>query len=329
MPALDGLRGARLFITGGTGFFGIWLLESLAAANARLDLGIRATVLSRRPDAFRARAPHLAASPIFDWRQGDVRSFEFPPGSYSHVIHAGTAASAALNAEQPGEMFDTIVGGTRRTLEFARSSGASDILFISSGAVYGAQPPALGRIPESHVAAPGGTADAYGDGKRDAEKLCAEAARHGMRPRIARCFAFVGPHLPLDAHFAVGNFLRDARDGRQITVSGDGTPYRSYLHAADLVAWLVTILVRGVPLRAYNVGSDQSVSIADLARRISLLAKPPVQVTISRTATGEPAQRYVPEIDRARRDLGLDVSIGLDAALRRTFDWLCGQPGKR
>jgi dTDP-glucose 4,6-dehydratase len=200
------------------------------------------------------------------------------------------------------------------------------MLFVSSGAVYGTQPPALERIPETHAAAPGGTADAYADGKREAEKLCAQAARHGLRPRIARCFAFVGPHLPLDAHFAVGNFLRDARDGREIAVAGDGTPYRSYLHAADLVAWLVTILAKGASLRAYNVGSDQAVSIADLAHRISLLPRPPVQVTIRKTATGEPAQRYVPEIDRARRELGLEVGISLDAALRRSFDWLRAQP---
>lgn len=315
-----------MFITGGTGFFGTWLLESLAEANARLDLGLRATVLSRRPDAFRASAPHISARSCFDWLAGDVRDFVFPSGAYSHVIHAGTAASAALNAERPEEMRDTILAGTRRVLEFARSSGAADVLFVSSGAVYGPQPPGLEHIAETFSAALGGPADAYADGKRAAEALCADAARQGpTRPRIARCFAFVGPYLPLEAHFAVGNFLRDALAGRDIAVSGDGTPYRSYLHAADLVAWLLTILVRGTPLRAYNVGSDQAISIAELAHRVALLPKPPVQVTIKRGATGEPVHRYVPDIGRARRELGLEVGINLDAALQRTFEWLSGR----
>jgi len=285
-------------------------------------------VLSRQPDAFRASAPHISARSCFDWLAGDVRDFAFPSGAYSHVIHAGTAASAALNAAHPEEMLDTILAGTRRVLEFARASGARDVLFVSSGAVYGSQPPELERIPEIYVAAPSGTADAYADGKRAAEMLCVDAARQGfLRPRIARCFAFVGPHLPLNAHFAVGNFLGDALANRDIAVGGDGTPYRSYLHAADLVAWLLTILVRGSPLRAYNVGSDQAISIAELAHCVARLPEPPVQVTIKRPAAGEPAHRYVPDIGRARRELGLEVGIHLDAALRRTFEWLSRQSG--
>src|SRR2546423_10281639 len=87
-PEFRALRGARMFITGGTGFFGTWLLESLAAANARLQLGIGATVLSRDPDAFRTRHPHLATVPGFDWCRGDVRDFRIPTDVFSHVVHA-------------------------------------------------------------------------------------------------------------------------------------------------------------------------------------------------------------------------------------------------
>ena len=316
------LRGNRIFITGATGFIGTWLLESFAYANDRLGLGATAVCLTRDPAAFRLRAPRLAARNDIVLVRGDVRDFAFPPGVFSHVIHAATASAVAIPAL---EMLDTIVLGTRRTLEFAVNAKAKKFLLTSSGAVYGRQPPDMSHVPEAFAGAPdlSTPASAYGEGKRVAELLCRIHRRErGIETKVARCFAFVGPHLPLDAHFAVGNFIRDGLAGGEIRVKGDGTANRSYLYTADLMIWLWTILMRGRPGDVYNVGSEQELSIGELAKRVADAFQPAPPVVIERAQTlGKPHERYVPATHKARAELGLVQRIDLPAAVRKTVAW--------
>lgn len=322
-PLWEDLRGARLFLTGGTGFFGCWLLESLLWADAQRRLGVEVVVLTRSPAAFARKAPHLAGHRAVRLYEGDVRSFADPEGTFTHVIHAATEASAALNAEAPRIMFETIVEGTRRTLDLARRSGASRFLLTSSGAVYGSQPATLTHVGEDYPGAPDPTdpRSAYGEGKRVAEHLVAlECQAHGLGAVIARCFAFVGPYLPLDIHFAVGNFVRDALARGPVRVVGDGTPWRSYQYAADLMVWLWSILLRGVPGRPYNVGSEETLTIGDVARRIAE-AEGVAWVIDREPIAGAPATRYVPSTARARDELGLACPIGFDDAIARTVRW--------
>jgi dTDP-glucose 4,6-dehydratase len=323
--AWEELRAGRIFITGGTGFFGMWLLESFLWANERLALGARATVLSRNPTTFLSRSPHLAAHSAVELVAGDVCNFQFPAGTFTHLIHAATEASAQLNEQSPRRMLETIVTGTQRTLDFAIAARAGKFLLTSSGAVYGRQPSDMTHVPEDYQGGPDpfSPTAAYGEGKRVAELLCAIAARtFGLETKIARCFAFVGPYLPLDAHFAVGNFLRDVLHNRPITVGGDGTPFRSYLYAADLAVWLWTILFQGESCHPYNVGSDESLSIRDIALATARAGRQATEVRVAQTARpGAPASRYVPAVERARRELGLNVTIPFSDALERTLAW--------
>jgi dTDP-glucose 4,6-dehydratase len=188
-PLWDELRGKRIFITGGTGFFGKWLLESFIWANDNLDLNASALVLTRNCNAFQKNAPHLAAHPTIKFHIGDVKNFIFPQGEFSHIIHAATSARAKLKDEDPLLMFDTIVEGARHTLDFAAQCHARKFLLTSSGAVYGKQPSDMTHVSEDYYGAPDTTRlnSAYGEGKRAAELLCAlYSKKNGFETKIAR-----------------------------------------------------------------------------------------------------------------------------------------------
>jgi dTDP-glucose 4,6-dehydratase len=319
----EDLREARIFVTGGTGFFGCWLLETFLWANDRLGLDASAVVLTRDAAAFRTKTPHLAGHRAVTLHHGDVRTFELPDGAFTHVVHAAVDTSETVHCGGRLREFDTTIDGTRRTLELARRSGATRFLLTSSGSVYGQQPPELPHLSEEYTGAPDATSEsaAGAEAKRAAEMLCVLNADTRLEPTVARCFSFIGPYLPLHDKFAAGNFIRDALKGGPIEVSGDGTPYRSYLYAADLAIWLWAILLRGQARRAYNVGSEDAVSIADLARLVAGLTGHP-EVRVAQAAPqGQLAARYVPSTVRARRDLGLATTVDLQEALARTIEW--------
>jgi dTDP-glucose 4,6-dehydratase len=158
--------------------------------------------------------------------------------------------------------------------------------------------------------------------KRAAEHLCALYRQaHGLETVVARCFAFVGPDLPLDVHFAIGNFIRDALTAEAIVVNGDGLPLRSYMHQDDLAHWLTVLLQRGVAGEAYNVGSPEALSVGELAHRVRDLLAPGKPVRI--LAQGDPAATtrngYIPNVDKARA-LGLGLNAALDVAIRDTAE---------
>lgn len=327
------IRGERLFISGATGFFGCWLLESFLWANERLNLNSKAAILTRDFDRFKNKAPHLACSSSVQVITGDVRTFTFPSGTFTHMIHAATDSNAWFNSNNPILLMDTIITGTQRMLVFADKAQTKKFLQTSSGAVYGNQPVDLPRISEDYLGTPSllDPKSTYGLAKRMAEHLCAvQREKQACEIKIARCFAFVGPYLPLDWHFAIGNFIRDGLNGGPIVIKGDGTPKRSYLYAADLVIWLWKILSSGKAITPYNVGSDEALSILETADMVSKQFEKPIKVDILVKADPQkPAQRYIPDISLARNQLNLKPGIRLPDGIKRTIKYYEGKNANR
>jgi nucleoside-diphosphate-sugar epimerase len=324
-PLWDEMRNQRLFISGGTGFFGSWILSSFLHANQALGLNATAIVLSRNPAHFATRVPHLANHPAISFLQGDIRTFEMPSGTFDFVIHAATDVVTIPTDGPPLDRYTAIADGTARMLDFAATHGTRKLLLTSSGAVYGKQPSTLSHVPEDYAGAPDplSPASAYGEGKRASELMCAlYAQRSAIEFKIARCYALAGPCLPLDSHFAFANFIRDAMRGDTIQIAGDGTTIRSYLYATDLAIWLWTILFNGPPMQAFNVGSEEAISIIDLARLTASILNPGISINlVQKLVEGAAPLRYIPSTHRAQQQLGVHQTVSLTDSIRRTAAW--------
>lgn len=323
------LGGTRILLTGGSGYFGRWLAAAIDHADRRLGLGCTLAVVARRPGALFECCPFLADSPSIELIAADVRSMPLPAGPITHIIHAATAVERQSSTPDD-ETVDVCHAGTRRVMEIAAEKSVAGVLVTSSGAVYGPQPADVDRLPESHRSGePPRTA--YAEGKLLSERVAAEAATEGVPVCIARCFAQAGPYLPLDCHFALGNFVRDSLLGREIVVNGDGRTVRTYLYSTDLVEWLVTLLARGCRAgepTCVNVGSEEPITIADLARLVAdtdhrcggRSSAVPVRVA-GGGESGVGGTRYVPDCSLARHQFSLEARVPIADAVEQMLRW--------
>lgn len=321
----DELNHAKLFITGGTGFFGCWLLESLIFAKKEFNLDIEIGILTRDIQRIQNKCPHFFNIKNLHFYEGDIRDFSFPWRKYTHLIHAATPASARLNEQQPLEMYDTIFQGTRHVLDFAKVAQIKKMLFVSSGAVYGKQPDHISNLNENDMGAIDSLSmsSAYGLGKLMAEHISGIFSRTlNVDLKIARCFAFVGPYLPLDTHFAIGNFIKNVLEQDDVRIQGDGRPLRSYLYATDLVISLLKILCDGKPMGVYNVGSEQAISIKDLADLVNHQYHGQAKVIVrDLPLEGQAIPKYIPSTQKIQKELGINQYISLQAAIQKTINW--------
>ena len=313
---LDQMRNKSVFITGGTGFFGFWLLNLLTILNAD-GFGITATLLSRNPEQFLADNPQYKDVNWLHWVTGDVESYEFPDRKFEMFIHgAANTKPESLNKQVP--VFDSIVFGTKHLLEHACISGARRFLLISSGAVYGEVPEGLEAISEDVVTSPhtNKPENAYGDAKRAAEMLgCCYAFEKGIEVVTARCFAFTG--YGIGGHLVLGLLIKQALNNDHIIINGSGLARRSFLHGRDLSIWLLKLLADGINAEIYNVGSDEAYSILGLAELVRDELAPGKKITVLGAQKKEQRLNYIPSIEKAR-SLGLGVWTTLRDAIKET-----------
>lgn len=306
----------RLFLTGGTGFVGRTILDHLIrSAELHGSADMRVVVLSRNPTAFLKEWPRYAGHGWLRFLEGDLQSLRnLPAPGFDQVIHAAADTHGVTSGARWAEQ---IIAGTQTVLDYAVANGARRFLLLSSGAVYGKQPSDLAFLHEDFAGAPSPLeyASVYGQAKRMAEQLCTVyQEEHGLDSVIARCFSLVGEHVPLSGPYAIGNFIRDALNQQPLRLTGDGTALRSYLYGPDAAHWLMTLLLRGVPGQAYNVGSDEAISIRDLALLTASCLSHGLEVLPGPVKVPDARSRYIPDIRKASQ-LELRVTTSLRDAI--------------
>ncbi len=310
---------STLLVIGGTGFFGKSILDCFKRGGLE-KWGIESILaMSRNSESLRKEAPQLISSKV-ELYSADITTTATLPRA-DIVIHAAASTDAAKYLSRPLEEQQNIQAGTYNYCKLAKTFHAqSKILYVSSGAVYGKQPEGMMHIPEEYAASdlselPEGKRD-YAIAKREAENAIKSLGQQGLSVSIARCFAFVGAWLPRNQHFAIGNFIEDGLHGRPITVKARNPVYRSYMHADDLVEWMMTIALHAsTDCPVYNVGSDQAVHMGDLAKLVA--NEFGVDVCIPEITDVE-VDSYIPSIEKAKYELGLTFQNDLNSAIRNT-----------
>lgn len=317
-----------IFITGGTGFFGQWIVRSLLYLDSKENLNIKIGLLTRNAKKTLHKVDFFNDNRITLY-EGDIKDFEFPKDYFNYIIHgASTSSVDKFNGEKPLERFLILSEGTKRILDFAVSVNVEKFFLISSGGVYGKQPENILEIKENDNTAPS-TLDlnsCYGEGKRVSELLSfMYSSEYGFELKIARCFAFVGPYMDFDIHFAVGNFINQALNGEDIVINGTGLQSRTYMYMSDFVVWLINILIKGKNQVPYNVGSDEVVTIKELAQKVKVVTRAESNIKILGTYQNiDTTDRYIPSIDLVKKDLGLEIYTPLDKALLKTSNFRRG-----
>jgi UDP-glucuronate decarboxylase len=337
---LSPMAGRRVLLTGGAGFLGYYLVQTLTEWNRHVsrENRIELTVVDncrRGVPAWLQQMSHETVRLLAH----DVTA-PLPPslGNFDYFIHAASIASPTFYREQPLATMDANVTGLRLLLEHIRrqqdSNGfVSGCLFFSSSEIYGDAEPGAIPTPETYpgrVSSTGPRA-CYDESKRYGETLCVVfAQQYGVPVTMVRPFNNYGPGLRISDRRVIPDFARNLLAGADLAVHSDGSPTRTFCYVADTIVGYYKALLRGRPGEAYNIGSDSpEISIDALAERIAEAGRELFGYSgrVVRQTHADPRylvdnpQRRCPDISKARAELGFETAIGLDDGLRRSLVW--------
>ncbi len=312
------LAGKRIFITGGTGFFGKNILKFLIEQQLNPSC---VTILTRNERKFRQQHPELCAVSWLNFEQADIRELSWNNQEYDYFIHAATSV---VNQADAATLFAEISLGTQLALEFAKAAQVKSFINISSGAVYQLNTKLYGLSENSPLVTQLDNAkNTYALAKISSEHLAYLATQtSSLKVTTLRCFCFAGAYLE-PSHFAIGEFVQKALNNEDIVVQAGAGIYRSYLAATDLARQIFEVLIlstiRASSYEVYNLGCADALSLPDLAHKVVAILGSNSKVTTPNLATSS-VNYYVPNVTKLQTLLENTPKV-LDAIITDTADY--------
>ena len=316
------LSNKSILITGGTGFFGKWFLELIFYTNKHYNTNILTTVITRNRDKVLLENPHYKNNKFLKIIQTDILDLKKINHKFDFLLHmAATSAKETFNGETDANKTKTLSNGAKNIMDIAIENNIPKILFTSSGVVYGSSSKDMKEEGDACHTLDLEKSNGLAKGKFLAENTISNMSlENNINFKIARCFSFVGPYLPLDIHYAIGNFINDAIFNDKILINGNGSPYRSYLYISDTLIWLIKLLV-GNEEGVFNVGSERRIKIVELANMVRDIVAPSKKVIIQEKEMHEGNFKrdiYLPNTSKIRDSLGVKEWTSLEDAILKT-----------
>lgn len=325
---IDRLKNSKVVVIGGTGFVGTWIAEMISALNDEYSFNIELNLIARNTDKFQKKWPHLSDRKDIKLIKSDVRQLINFPTDAEWVIHAASNPDTRFHASSPLETASVISEGTINLMRIAQRMGKlKKILYLSSGLVSGnVQNSNESNAEHTFANLSSDAANIYTNSKQFAESICVAAISQSRLPIvICRPFSFIGPYQLLDNPWAQTTFLSDALNGHAIQLQGDGEIVRSYLYGSDAAFWFLTLLSNASAGDLINVGSNQEISLKQLAELVAKKFDPSPDIILNTAPRSKNKQlKLLPEINHAIQDYKLLVYTPLEDALEKTIQWhLC------
>jgi len=302
----------KILVTGGAGFLGSYICESL------LSLNHEVIALDNLYSGSKDNINHLLKFPKFEFIRHDITFPIFL--EIDGIINMACPASPKNYQKDPVQTIKTNVHGTINLLGLARRTN-SRILQASTSEVYG--DPKVMPQTETYWGNvnPIGIRSCYDEGKRAAETLFADYHRqHKVDIRIARIFNTFGPRMAIDDGRVVSNFIVQALRNEDITIYGDGSQTRSFCYVDDLILGLLNLFFSERYLGPMNLGNPNPISMKELAGEIIELTKSNSKLIYLPLPEDDPIERK-PDINKAIQNLKWEPKIDRLEGLSKTIEY--------
>ena len=278
-PLNSSISHNHLLLLGATGFFGREFLPRLFNGHLSSKLFPKVTILTRSKSRVLASFPYLADTCTILEHNLLYASEIAISEPVTHVLHmANMSARDTFNGAEQYDKYRLLLNSSLLIRQLSTQHPIERIVFTSSGAAYGLQSSYVeSALP---IIDPHNTELSLAFGKLTAEFILSSSISGSNRLSIARCFSFVGAHLPCDIHYAIGNFVRNAVEEADIVIRTDGSDIRSYQHISDAVRWIMRLIIMSDPPALINIGSDHAISILNLAHTVKRITKSNSKITI-------------------------------------------------